>query len=1015
MPSDQRTEALPNAADKDKLRLVAPLVVAACPGLQEEARSVASEILIKHGITNLDPDQVWWHRFDNISASSSKAFLLWEHYAKPSESLTLTQLVMHRYRVTDQDNADLLDSDGGFYTADATASVYNETNEVRMYPSEVLKDLWRLNLSDRYLDKLNAFWSAHFDDFRALAKCNFLSKAIEAREEGTLQEEEFQTVIRAVAADNVWPITLNTLQAQTSVPTDLRVCALDVAGHVATDILCIVDSGGRQITYVPGATAAFHVHPRAMDMHWWILLQMNDDAHYGEFMTHFPLSVRQEIHDNLTPLMNELVGTWGKHDHHLINQKNITLSGDVFTWQSHAVQRAMLEETDLTLVSNGQLRKGMWLGYLTAGMRVFGPLALLGWPIALPVIGASIAAMGLNIDKAVNGKTPAERKAGVIGAVLDGINVLFNLPLLREVNVLEEAGASVDAAEAAEMARLREANNPADPIGAEESEVPDNPQRAIGQLAEFIPLRPEPAPIVEVPEHWQCNEILESETPPASSGKYQGIYSLNSNPSTAIMMNDAAYYVRFEADVNGGGNWAIIDPATPHASSSSIPVRLNSRGEWEPIPKTGLKGGGNDLVEPVPGTSRATSQAPPSTAIRTVSTKYDVQATLRRLALGKSETHVKVVRLPGGGVKGMTDYQQYVEPQRTALKSDARNYFSRSGFFASLPARPTQPVITPSMTASQLLESVFDSAPGLVIGESQDRIASMRFLIENMQTLASRGVKTIYMHRLFNDFNQVDLDAFFNSVSEEMSRDLRFRLNQLQSDPSGQFTPLEVVRIARENGIRIQATDCLASYRYPGPPLIDVQEQSIKNYLTSLIIGANEALNGPGKWVVLTGQENTNTFRNIAGISEMNGGIGLRIEEVFPDRSLHIEIDDGIEVGRNASSPQMNLHGDFNTLYADIRLQVPTPMLQRTTAEIDRLLFRQGMFTFTESNGNWTLMHRSRNGLITATPVERTTDGRYLINRPGWTEVSQKPYFNLLELSNGLARMGMKLEGRLPV
>jgi hypothetical protein len=46
------------------------------------------------------------------------------------------------------------------------------------------------------------------------------------------------------------------------------------------------------------------------------------------------------------------------------------------------------------------------------------------------------------------------------------------------------------------------------------------------------------------------------------------------------------------------------------------------------------------------------------------------------------------------------------------------------------------------------------------------------------------------------------------------------------------------------------------------------------------------------------GQENVNTFRGMSGISEMQGGIGLRIEEVLPEESLLIETDRGIEVGR---------------------------------------------------------------------------------------------------------------------
>ncbi|WP_223436575.1 MULTISPECIES: membrane-targeted effector domain-containing toxin [unclassified Pseudomonas] len=1013
MSTEQNTPASSNAADQETLRLIAPVVVTACPGLQEEAHAVASEILQKHGITHLDPDQVWWHRFNNVSASSTKVFLGWEHAPKPSESLTLTQLVIHRYRVTDQDDALELDSNGGFYTADANASIYNETNEVRMYPRQVLADLWEKNLSQRYLDKLNAFWASHFDDYRTLAKCNYLSKAVQARQSGQLEEEDFQTVIRAVIGGASWPITLATLKAQTATPADLRVCALDVAGHVATDILRIVKPNGRQITYVPGAAEPFHVHPTLTDMHWWMLLQMNEEHPRTEFMTHFPLSVRKEVHDNITPLMNQLVGTWGKYDHHLINQKDITISGDVFTWQSRAVQRTMLEEADLTLVSNGQMRKQLWLGYLTAALHVFGPLAVLGWPIALPVIGASIAAMGLNIDKAVNGKTAAERKTGIIGAVLDGINVLFNLPLLKEVSVLDETGAAAEAAEAAEMADLNKTLDPEETVGTQEPQAPDESEEVTLQPGELPGVPDETAQAFDVPEHWQSNEILES-YPMATSGKFQGVYTLDSQPSNAILINEQAYFVRFEADANGGGTWAIIDPQNPNAFTGSIPVRLNAEGEWELAPKSGLKGGGKGPSKLVPGPSRPAAPLPPKVNDHAHLTRYDAPngRSLNFLALGKQETHIKVVNMPGGQIRGVSPYEEYVAGRRTALARDAIAFQKPKDFFASLPPRPVQPVITPSTTVTELIEKVFDTAPGLVVGESQDRIASMRFLIENMPTLARKGVKTIYLHRLLNDFNQVDLNNF--AETGNMHGMLEMYLKKLPGDPAGQFTPLEVVKTAQQNGIRIQATDCLASYRYEDSTMTLRAQQSFKTYLTHTIMQATQARNGGGKWLVLTDQESTNTFRGMAGISETEGGIGLRIEEVQPDQSLHLDIDHGIEVGHEIAGGTGPMHGNTDTLYADISLQMPTPFIQRTPEQINQLLFRQGMFTIERSEDTFSLIHRSRTDQIVRTTIERTMDSGFRINRPAWAGVHRITYANLISLAHALNRMGLTLQGRLP-
>ncbi|MEJ5058720.1 MULTISPECIES: membrane-targeted effector domain-containing toxin [unclassified Pseudomonas] len=1567
---------LPNAADKAALKAIAKSVIQTCPGLQDTAHEAASDLLKKTGLTGLDPDQVYFHRFD-AAQSSSRTFTGWEHVkATPTSSMTLTQLVIHRFRASDQDNADLLDVYAGFYTAGSNAGTFNETNEVRLHGNEVLKEFWSIDFSSMYRERLTTFWNTSAADFRTLAKCNFLIEAVKARDKRQLSDEDFQFVTDAVIGPVTWPVTLQLLQAQHPCADNVR--ALDVDGYVATNVLRFVAPKGRQMVYLPGETVAFKVLETETDMHYWMLQQMNKDAARQAFMTHFSMADRQTIAENITDLMNRLVSTWGKYDHHLINKTNRIISGDAFNWLRDSSKDAMFAEADLSLTSNGDLRKKLWIGYLSAGVKVFGPMAVVGWPIALPLVGASIANLGLNIDQAQNAKTAEERKAGVLGAVFASIDVLFNLLVLKGPGSLEEIGPEIDAAEASEMAEYREAlipdegsesvgestetsepsgpvtgtpgntgtgssplsvpdaykvdvvlddatlvrepgkfqgtyrlqsnpssaiklrgnayytryeNNlngrgqwaiidPANPdsfsrsipvrflTAAEEWEVvpklglkggmeapiefaegvsggadveewartpgihlpgledpamrkwalggadvrspfrriwsvggidvesvvgrdvraniqswlrlpvveeevsfsefemaqevprqtlvsdarawydlhppvprlpvasaqsiaspgdlletafaqkpglvigesqgsigskqflienmpalaqrgvktlylqellvnvnqpeldafartgempaeldnylqkldikagndptgkfnlmnlvkaanaqrirvqaidmsttyninkeafawesdyqssrsffaseviqfnealkapakwvalvnhenmatfrgyrgiseqtdalsiriddvapgqaqsigadpglpveyadyPDSPvyevsdgtdvdsihdsikgdwrlqvetqwayrtphdlrvllpkpgmftfqryrssalvvyRNAEGRMADSVirttpggrlnldtPLRPAyesmtvnnldelkealiakgmkpmgwPAELaeevdsalpeisqrVEVPSHWQANELLEGQTPVSEPGKFQGIYQLESNPSSAILMNDLAYYVRYESDLNGAGHWAIIDPENPNSFTNSIPVRINAEGEWETLPRNGLQGGGNNL----PGRSQIAVPNPPQANPGRPVTPYDVSGglRLRKLALGIRETHIRIVRQPNGSLRGMSTYDEYVAASRAKLSKDAREFFSHSGFTRSLPPRPELPAVTPSTTVTELIQKVFDAAPGLVVGESQDRIASMQFLIENMPTLARQGVKTLYFHRLLNDFSQLDLLQFFQTG--EMSSDLEEYLQRLESDPSGRYTPLQVVKAARLNGIRVQATDCLASYRYPASPLPDMHEQAIKTYLTHSIMQAEKSLNGAGKWVVLTDQQNINTFRGMAGISEMQGGIGLRIEEVLPENHLLIETDRGIEIGRGFATQPESTVGNYDTLYADMSLQSPLPLLERTPAELERLLFRQGMFTFVKSNGNWTLIHRSRVGQLVRTLVEHTADGKYLINRPSWTDVHQVPYDNIVELTWALSRMGMDLVGRLPL
>ncbi len=435
---------LPNPEDVQALKdLVIPFVEA-CPDMHDMAHIEAQGILDKYGIRHIDPDRIWWHRFDNTSVTSTKAFLFWEHYPKPIESLTLPQLVIQRFQAHDQDNADLLDSDGGFYYEGANARIYNETNEVKMYPSKVIKDLWRINFHDRYWDKMSAFWRRHSDNFRTPAKLNFISKALEEHDGSRLSNENLKTVLKAVAGHLSRPITLDLLHAHEPPAEGLRVAPLYIGNYRACDILRIIDRQGRQILYTPGETDAFHVFETSHDLHWWLLCQNNHPDNRARFMAHFPLSAQQQDGDNvgLNHTIDLLYSTWGKYDSSLFDQDAPDINVDTFSWIRDSVRERMFDDADLSLRSNGDLREKMWVGYLSTVTRLFGAMAVAGWPVALAAVGAGLANIGLNIDQAVNGKNAQDRKAGVLGAISSSIETLFNALALggsAEIAEVDEA------------------------------------------------------------------------------------------------------------------------------------------------------------------------------------------------------------------------------------------------------------------------------------------------------------------------------------------------------------------------------------------------------------------------------------------------------------------------------------------------------------------------------------------------------------------------------------------------
>ncbi|WP_064118943.1 dermonecrotic toxin domain-containing protein [Pseudomonas fluorescens] len=1032
---------LPNAADKASLKAIATTLVQTCPSLLDAAREVARQLLSDQGLADLDPDRVYFHRF-RTAQSSTLTFTGWEHLLeKPYESLTLTQLVIHRFRATDQDNADLLGLYAGFYSEGPQAENFNQSNEVRLLGSDVLRVFWSVDFSTRYTRQLSTFWQASSTNFRTLAKCNFLSQAIRALQQGHLDGNDFQRVTDSVIGPITWPVTLQMLEAMHPVSADVR--ALDLDGHVATNVLRWVEDSGRQTLYLPGEAQAFRLMEDEADLHWWTLEQMNVENKRKTFLNHWPLADREQITENLTDLMNRLVSTWGHSDHQMINRSNIAISGDAFTWLSDSTHRAMAAEASLSLTSNSDLRKKLWMGYLSAGLKVFGPMAAVGWPLALPVIGAGIANMGLNIDQAVNGRTAVERKTGTLGAILNGIETLFNVAFLAGAGELLEVGPQVEIADAEEMAGLIEFTSASEPpLPAREPAPVMVASEAVEEISNEIPTQStlpstpleSPAPISPaspgIPARYQCNELLDRYTAETAPGKFQGIYRLDNDPPHAIKIGGNAYYVRYFAATEASGNWAIVAPERPNQFAYSLPVRLNAAGIWERMPALRLNGGGQcvgkpctpevelrsftttstpspdlPLVEPVPPTARP---------IRLVTTKYDVMGQdmdqLKKWAMNLPEEPAEMPRAATGALSAEELYTRYFRYLRTQLLNEAKEHYSELKW-TNLPARPAMPEISHSMQMDELIERIFAKTQGLVVGETLDRITSMRFMIENMPALA-RHATTLYVRDLLSDFAQADLNSFH--ATGVMTEDLRIYLTSLGTDPDEAFNALELAKTAQAHGVRIQGLDCAASYKMK-IPLTTFEEQMMGARLSSLIMWGDEILNRPGKWIALIGAENTNNFRGLPGISELRGGIGLRIEEAFPAEEPGVAIDPGLKVARGPFDNGTMTRDAFDILYADLRLQIEAPEPIWNEATLDHLLHRNGMYLFEKSQNDYRLVRRNSFGTIARTLVNQTQDGQVYIWLQSMPRISGVLFPDIAALSQRLIELGLKLQSRIPL
>jgi len=973
-PFQQSTGASP---DEAALKIMGQRLVEACPDMLEMARDAAKEILRKRTGTNLEPDHVYWHRF-STSVSSPRTFNGWQHFDSPIESLTLPQLVMRRFNAHDQDNVLDLQVIGGFYTAGPSAKVFNETNEVRLLPAEVLSDLWEIDFSSLYTAKMNAFWLNSADDFRTMAKGNFLARALEERDGGRLTAGNFNTVISAVCGNVSGPISLEILRSEASAAKNVRVCMFDIGGIVSSNIVRIVDPNGRQILYVPGDSDAFHVFETPDDLQWWVMSQTNRAQNRAVFMSHFPLSSHMQDHSfaGLNHMIDLLFSQWGVPGPSLLNQDDQPIAGDAFTWLRDAAKKRMSDAAYVSLYSNSDLRKQIWIGFLNDFSRLAGGLAALDWPIALVAVGASLTNTGLNIDQAVNGHTTAERKAGVIGAILSSVDALFNSLFL-----IGAGGASLEGEATLEVIIPEEGVSPIEPI--EHTSL-------VGELETLAPGPVYPVQGNTLLAPFETNVLLDSYTP-LSDGKMRGIYVLE-NGETYISMNDFAYAVRYVTEMK---SWVMIDPSNPFSFYRNLPVRLNALGEWEPVLGNGLKGGGKIFGKLSWG--RAATIAP---EVEPVIHPYDVaeseKADLRAAAEGAYENV-----LSGQNISLEPGWRDpYVEFRATRLRLSA----DADAFYANLelPPRPEMPVLDATTKGKTLFKKMFEKSSGLVIGENHSSIGSKQILIENMPQLAKLKVKTLYMEHLLTDFHQADLDLF--ARTGKMPKDLKGYIDSLdaghRTDPSGRYTFLALITTANENHIRIQAVDCMASYRLAGmPDSSGTLRQKMMNFFTQSVIRADQTARGQTRWIALVGNSHANTFTGVPGVSELDGAIGLKIEDVPKGQSKGIEVDPGRDMIDN-------LGRDAGRVQSDFRLQMETRPAEVAPDTSDERLVRSGMFTI-DNTAEPVLIHRSGENVLVRTPI-KSDGGHFYIERPKWPYISGRRFDSIRELVSALMLMGME-------
>lgn len=982
---------LSEAQQNDQLGLqrLATQVATGCPDMRQHAREIAQDILSKHNYPALDPDQVYLHRF-NTAVSSPRTFSGWMHLDRPYQSLTLPQLVMHRFDPDDAENEDLLGYLTGFYTDGPEQETYDEHNELAIPVRDVLDEFWKIDFSSDFRSSTDTFWSRHSDGFRTLAKSNFLSKVLEqvANHPGTPLTLACLEASQALTGVQHWPPTLAQLRQQVLPASTVRLCTFDIAGHTATDILRIELSAGRQLLYMPGEVDALQLFTDKSELYFWVLTHNNHADNRARFVSHFSLPSRGEDASQvgLEHLIDLLYQQWGKQDFSQLDKQDQTISGDAFSWLRDQARHRMVDDAKYALRSNADLRKEIWIGYLHAFTHVFGPMAALAWPVALAVVGAGLADMGLNIDKAVNGRTTAERKAGVIGAIVAGVNTLFNLTFLRSApGAAAEIGETGGLVEAGERPGTAE---PGEAVTEDENGAPaedENSPSSKEDIQSWVPRPFWPQSYSQaLLEPFETNLILKGKP---GNGTLEGIYTQDGN--FYALVDEQPYQVRRVAELN---SWVIVDPENPYSFYTSQLIRLDTEGQWQLVPRAGLKGGLPLKNLKIWGRTPARAPLPPLTQ-----SPYEIPVPVRPSLRSIDDLELSGVQVSFHDAERYAATVQFRE-LRDRLATDAAEFMANP----VVKTRPRIPEVHANTSSKMLLRSVYENSNGLVVGEGHSDLGSKRFLIDNMGQLRQLKVKTLYMEHYTTDFQQADLDTFNRTgqMTEELDRYVSAQDRGHLTDPTGRYNFRQVLVEAQKNGVRVQAIDCLASYRQawetaPSP----LTRQQMMNFYAHQVIEADQTIRGPGRWVALMGNSHANTFHGVTGVAELEGAIGLRVEDVPIGQPDTFDVDPGRDVPDANGNP---LH-----IRSDLRLRVSIRATPLDAPELMAKLPRPGDYLVEDVNGEQFLVNRSRDMTLRRTPIKR--DGRYYyVERPDWPSLHGRRLNQLADLHTQLRRQGMR-------
>lgn len=864
--------------------------------------------------------------------------------------------------------------------------VYDPSTQLEISPKAFRQIVQSSHFEQAYDEAITQFWNKHRENYSTLMRIAFTKAYLQQFQEFTLTVAERQLAARAACIgvdkdhDN---LTLEDFLTPYRLDPNLTLRVLRIHNSESTDILTITDNRSQvSLLYIPGNSSPLHGFNTPADMRKWLVEAARDATQRKMLTNHFDEDnvdsglVYSGVEEALVGMLvypepatapglfNSLLhNNYWNPEHYINNPTYPSLGSNPFEFTARQIRLRIAKLAARSITSPLDTFKANTLDAMEKACILAIPVALAMGNALLAefcFVTSGATEMVIGADDMLRGKPHAAQRL-VFGA-LNALPVAV-YGVAKGVRSLENLRPRLGLATRQDDGRISV------------TVIPDTPAAGSTESHIFSPAsRPTGLQTIRI----NGDLFLTYKTPNAL-----GFFELFvTSPSAPGTLQSTGLYALQSADMN----WRRAGLAGGGAF----------RNAWQRIYT--LLGG------PEHSTLYSAYEMPPP-----------VRGTLSSM-LTNASSFSENLEPVGSDAQSIRDARKVFFEKRIKLSEDAEVFFANRPFS---PMQPMLPRLSLNESQPSIIQKLLHACDGLVIGESHGAVASKAFLIDNMQLLASQGVKRLYFEHLLTDVHMPLLKAFYRSRNALMPEELKAYLNTIYPPLSDQhFSFVNIVTQARDAGIKVQPIDCTVSYMLRDlPDSADNLRQRMMNYFaTEVIEWVQTTKPRPGKWVALVGDTHTNTYKGIPGIAELTSSIGLRIEDATAGGHLGIEVD----TGRTAS---LGIGKGQGTVKANLVLRVDKATLQRPASPLpgpsqllantpQTQLSKPGQFMLTSATPTTTahLHYRSRRGDLRDFRINQQ-GSRYFISAPGWA-VDTVPFDSIqalveaLKNSTGLMQVG---------